>query len=304
MNSEQQLSLLTDNIVKTINDVLEYLGTVEDDVITNSDIFLEIPNNILGVKPINESETFDPLTGILDLTDYLENWKQDIIDEFNKNNMEYTTFIRDREALFNDILLKCIAAEKTADMSPDDMDSILELRVKLLKRELISDDIIDYDTNFFNMQDSNIINLVKDVDSIKTKNLDTLTKFKDIINILNKTNYKITNEIIEYIQNSIDYMELNKNNIIKIDEKMAEIVKVVTVSSIMVSASDKKREIMINNYNSASIEYLTSGTFMEIHKNRTDQELGRSMKETVKEISIKKEYSKFFNDLLKYYKNI
>lgn len=305
MNAEKELEQLTDKIVKLNTSILEYMATVEDDVISNSDLFTDIPKKILYCTSIpTESETFDPLTGMLELTDYLESWKKDVLDSFSINNSDYSTFVTTRESLFNDILLKCIAAEKTADMQTQDMDDILELRIDLLKKKLITKDIIEYDLDFFNIQNTKIETTETLLKEIKNKKLGVPDEFIELIECLDQFNNTITGTINNYITYSISYMDHNKDNIISIDDKLAEIVKVVTVASIMVSASGKKREIAINNYDPSGVEYLTATTFMKTHEGRTDQELGKTMKETVKIISEKKEYTKFFNNLLEYYSQL
>lgn len=305
MNAEKELEQLTDKIVSLNTSILEYMSTISDDVISNSDLFTDIPKKILYCTSIPvESETFDPLTGMLELTDYLESWKQDVIDSFSINNSAYSTFVTTREALFNDILLKCIAAEKTADMQTHDMDNILELRIDLLKHKLVTSDIIEYDLDFFSIQNTKIETIETLLKEIKNKKLGVPDEFTELIECLNQFNNTITGAINNYITYSISYMDHNKDNIISIDDKLAEIVKVVTVASIMVSASGKKREIAINNYESSGVEYLTATTFMKTHEGRTDQELGKTMKETVKIVSEKKEYTKFFNNLLEYYSQL
>ena len=297
---------------KIVIDAMEFIGEIPEDVILNSTIFDAIPTYIIFPSNITQSsETFDPSTGILDLEDLLVLWNDAIIAEFERNNSTYIQFVNDKSSLFNDILLKCIAAEKTADLPVVDMDAILQLRVSLLKAKLVTNDNILYDLNKLDAINQLNTILASDINQFKNKvkydklsDDEKLLWFKSIIDILSERLPHICSMLIDYIQNNFIYMNTNRDNVIKIDDKLAEIVKIVTLSSIMVSASGNKKNIILSNYNNDSIEYLTATTFMGLQKNRTDAELGITMKETVKIITSKKEYIKFFNSLIDYYKNI
>ena len=306
---------------KIVIDAMEFIGEIPEDVILNSTIFDAIPTYIIFPSNLTQSsETFDPSTGILDLEDLLVLWNDAIIAEFERNNSTYIQFVNDKSSLFNDILLKCIAAEKTADLPVVDMDAILQLRVSLLKAKLVTNDNILYDLNKLDAINQLNTILASDINQFKNNKLSNKVKydklsddekllwvteeFKSFIDILSERLPHICSILIDYIQNNFIYMNTNRDNVNKIDDKLAEIVKIVTLSSIMVSASGNKKNIILSNYNNDSIEYLTATTFMGLQKNRTDVELGITMKETVKIITSKKEYIEFFNSLIDYYKNI
>ena len=146
-----------------------------------------------------------------------------------------------------------------------------------------------------------MIEIKENIENIKKSKFTIDKEMEQVILELKKFNTIESNKFINYISENIFDFDNNQNNIIKIDESLGEIVKIVTVSSIMVSASDKKREIAINNYNVDSIEYLTATTFMKLHEGRDERELGKTMKETVNEITAQKEYTKIFKDLVFFY---
>ena len=301
MYNIDNLELLLKKIVDINNEILSDFIDKQDNIITNEMIFISVPESLIWVGEKIESTTYKPSEGILDLIDYLEAWKESILKEYMKKTNIYLTFISDKDNLFNDIMLKCIAAEKTADLPVSDMDSILELRVKLLNLKLISTDIRKKFDDLTEDINNDLIEIKENIENIKKSKFTIDKEMEQVILELKKFNTIESNKFINYISENIFDFDNNQNNIIKIDESLGEIVKIVTVSSIMVSASDKKREIAINNYNVDSIEYLTATTFMKLHEGRDERELGKTMKETVNEITAKKEYTKIFKDLVFFY---